>query len=224
MIAGRCGSRRRRSLQERIRTLKLRSQDADRNGSNSTSCGPTRRPMSEAPLGDRIPLSWIVPPGPPKNSLACSRWEIAQRPRRAWGQPAFSHEPRRTADFAGRSHGIERRRIRSGPCSAGPRGRRRLPQTLGAAPACDLHARAVAPEAALHILVRRESLKDAFSNLPEAGKIVIVPDPVALPQPLDRQQRDALRVRLGIGADRIALFFFGQLASRKGILELLLAL
>ena len=34
--------------------------------------------LSEAPLGDRIPLSWIVPPGPPKNSLACSRWEIAQ--------------------------------------------------------------------------------------------------------------------------------------------------
>jgi glycosyltransferase involved in cell wall biosynthesis len=180
--------------------------------------------LSEAPLGDRIPLSWIVPPGPPKDSLACSRWEIAQASASEHGANrlflmnldeqliSLAAHMESNADVYGLVHAPPAR-------GEGVGYRRRWA----------LHQRAIFTRALSHQRLRcifsfDESLKDAFSNLPEAGKIVIVPDPVALPQPLDPQERDALRVRLGIGADRIALFFFGQLASRKGILELLLAL
>jgi glycosyltransferase involved in cell wall biosynthesis len=180
--------------------------------------------LSEAVLGDRIPLSWIVPPGPPGDSLACSRWDIAQESASEHGANrlllmnvdeqliSLAAHKESSADIYGLIHA---------PPARG--------EDMGFRRRWALHQRAIFTRALSHPRLRcifsfDESLKDAFAKLPEAGKIVTLSDPVALPRPIDRRERDSLRARLGIGADRIALFFFGQLASRKGILELLLAL
>jgi len=178
--------------------------------------------LEAAARPDRIPLSWLIGSGPPGEIFSRKAWDVAQRSAREFGAdqlvfmevdpvlPAVAAHLPAACRFSG---------IWFGPArgSASPSERRwALDQGL-------LVRRALGHPDLLQLFCLDPAATDQLTQRLGATPLSYLPDPVTIPVPVSRSARMAIRARLGIPGRNQALLFFGQLATRKGLREILAA-
>jgi hypothetical protein len=169
-----------------------------------------------------VPSSWLFGPGPPDDSLAALQWDIAQACARDRPTDHLLLMELDTVLPAVAAH-------RPSICPvSGLWFKPAFRDVCGAPPPWARHqkvllARALSYPQLHYIFCLDPDVPGLIAPQSGRARLRYLPDPVVIPQAMDRASRERTRGRLGIAPDRIALLFFGQLARRKGLIEILAA-
>jgi glycosyltransferase involved in cell wall biosynthesis len=169
---------------------------------------------------DRMPLTWLVGDGPPQDTFSRKAWDLAQAAAlkfRADHLVLMEIDPVLPALAA---------RLPSSSFVSGIWFKPAGPGDGRAARQWALHQgvllkRALSHPRLLRILCLDPDATEELRNRTGSIQVCYLPDPVAEAHHSTPAARMILRSQLGISPDRISLLFFGQLAARKGLLELL---
>jgi hypothetical protein len=170
----------------------------------------------------RAPSSWLFGAGPPDDSLSALQWDTAQACARAGPTDHLLLMELDTVLPAVAAH-------RHSICPvSGLWFKPAFRDACGALPPWARHQKVMLARALSHpqlhcIFCLDPDVPGLIPPRSGGTRMRYLPDPVVVSRDVDRASRERQRERLGIAPDRVVLLFFGQLARRKGLVEILAA-